>query len=113
MLGCPSGGGDDLDGHLWVPTLYVRRGRSGDVGAEAVRCRHPHDANTRAPRESTVSERMADSTASAERASRPRSVSSQPPATRASTRPPIDCSSEAMRREIVVWLRPSSSAAVV
>jgi hypothetical protein len=40
------------------------------------------------------------------------SVSSQPPATRTSSRPPSDCSSVAMRREIVVWFMPSSSAAV-
>src|SRR6476659_1640294 len=71
-------------------------------------------SSARSPPVWTVSDRTADSTASAaESASRPRSVSSQPPATRASTRPPIVCSRAAMRREIVVWLRPSSSAAVV
>ena len=116
LLGGPAGRGDDLDRDVRVLPLHLCGGRRGDVGAEAVGRRDPDDAfegalaagvgrpasarRTRRPRRPTS-------------ASRPRSVSSQPPPTRASSRPPIACSSAAMRREIVVWLMPSSSAAVV
>ena len=56
----------------------------------------------------------AASTCSATRtASVPSSVSSQPPAARARTRPPNAFSSAAIRRETVVWFRPKACAAVV
>ena len=46
-------------------------------------------------------------------ARRPRSVTSQPPVVRTSTRPPIADSSAAIRRDTVEWLTPRTSAAAV
>ena len=53
---------------------------------------------------------MRSATASARR---PSAVVSQPAAVRTSTRPPIASSSDAIRRDTVEWLTPSTSAAAV
>jgi len=111
VLGHAPGHGDDLDGHLRMAFLHGRR------SGAAMYALKPSVADIRTTPSSPSPRIRGQGThrgfhgLSGGQRLAPRSVV---PATchPRSSRPPMDRSSAAMRREMVVWLMPSSSAAV-